>query len=101
MLDAGSRPTPTAGRSPDVALPGSVPADLRIHSGRAFLAPITTDTVAGSKAEPISRLRGCALVGAAEMSTMKSIAQPQARNGTLPVRREKRLRLPCIGTEGN
>jgi len=49
-------------------------------SSRGFFGLTTTETVAGSKAEPSSRVRGGPPVGAADSSTTSSIAQPHSRN---------------------
>ncbi len=64
---------------------------LRLSKGVAAAAVValsgltTTETLAGSKAEPTMRVRGCPSVGAADSSTTASISQPHRKN--LPVRR--------------
>lgn len=69
--------------------PESAPSAFRFCKGAdvetdlALLGLSTTETLAGSKAEPTKRERGCPPEGAAESSTTTSITQPHRKN--LPV----------------
>lgn len=56
---------------------GFAPVFSAASSSLSRFAPIATDVVAGSNADPTSRVRGAAPVGAADNSTTNSIVQPQ------------------------
>ena len=62
----------------------------------SFLGVVVTETVAGSKAEPTSLVRGCPPVGAADRSTTSSIAHADSQNAGCAFRAPRRALLAFI-----